>query len=201
MKNFKVISKEDGREYWISRSMAVVGIVRAVKVPTTMSGSVKSFYLLSKRGKNCPDHVGKWQITCGYLDFDETLTEAVFREVYEETGLDIKKAILNEEKLSNGQPKVFDYKMIEIVDDPNRDSRQNVSFRFLIDVNYLWVKQELENGTINTDTESRGGEPGEVDDIRLVSCLDLGDEEYDGNFAFNHQELLESFGYDSDDEE
>ena len=31
MKNFKITAKENGKEYWISRAHAVVGIVYAVK--------------------------------------------------------------------------------------------------------------------------------------------------------------------------
>ena len=39
MKNFKVTAKEDGKEYWISRAVAVVGIV----VGVNEAGDLKSF--------------------------------------------------------------------------------------------------------------------------------------------------------------
>lgn len=195
MKNFKVTDKETGKEYWISRAMAVTGIIRAIKIPKRTGESYKSFYLVSKRGDNCPDHQGEWQCTCGYLDFDETRVEAVLREIKEELGLDIREALENNQ-LENGRPKVFDITELAVIDDPTRDARQNVTTRYLIDVNYDFIKPLLEDGTINTRTDERGGETGEVDEIRLISCNDLDDYEW----AFNHKELLEDLGYDADDD-
>ena len=52
MKNFKVTSKENGKEYWISRANAVVGIVY------TRDSNGRVMFLVSKRGPGCPDHVG-----------------------------------------------------------------------------------------------------------------------------------------------
>lgn len=197
MKNFKITAKEDGKEYWISRAMAVCGIIRAVKIPKTMEEKPKYFYLVSKRGSKCPDFVGKWQCTCGYLDYDETLADAVLREIKEETGLDIHTAILEGKKLDNGQPVVFDFRMIFINDDPEA-SHQNVTVRYLIDVNYEWIKELMDNGTINNRTEERGGEDGEVEEIRLVSCMDINEEPYKDNWAFNHGEFLSELGFDED---
>ncbi len=44
--------------------------------------------LLIKRGK--PPHYGRWMVPGGRLEWGETLEEAVFREVREETGIDIE---------------------------------------------------------------------------------------------------------------
>ncbi|OGD86546.1 hypothetical protein A2870_01985 [Candidatus Curtissbacteria bacterium RIFCSPHIGHO2_01_FULL_41_11] len=56
---------------------------------------------------------GKWAIIGGFLDRDETLVDAVSREVHEETGWRVKNI-----------------KLLEVVDNPNRpnEDRQNVAF-------------------------------------------------------------------------
>ena len=93
-KNFKITDKETGKEYWISRSCAV-----CVTVVVVDQKEDKMYLLASKRGSACPDFVGKWNLTCGYLDFDETLVEAAARELYEELGIIVKP----EEVLELGQ--------------------------------------------------------------------------------------------------
>lgn len=68
--------------------------------------------LLVKRNKDLLEG-GKWALVGGYVERDETLTQAVEREVFEETGWKIKEI-----------------KLLRIVDSPNRrnEDRQNISF-------------------------------------------------------------------------
>lgn len=90
MKNFEVTSLEDGKRYWISRSVAV-SLFLFIR-------DGKEIYVLSnKRGKGSADFQGLWNCPCGYLDFDETGEEAAVREVKEETGyiLDSKEIELH----------------------------------------------------------------------------------------------------------
>lgn len=56
---------------------------------------------------------GKWALPGGFVERNETITEAVKREVKEETGWDVKNI-----------------KLIKIIDIPNRpnEDRQNISF-------------------------------------------------------------------------
>lgn len=81
MKNFPV--KVGDNEYWISRSCAVVGIIIRI------AEDKKVYVLANKRGLGCPDFVGMWNIPCGYVDYNETLEQAVSREIFEETGIKI----------------------------------------------------------------------------------------------------------------
>jgi len=85
MKNFPV--NVNGKEYWVSRSIATVtyvyGIVNGVDC-----------ILANKRGPGLPNKVGLWNCVSGYLDYDETLEEAAVREVFEETGVRIDKSFL-----------------------------------------------------------------------------------------------------------
>lgn len=109
MKNFPIIDKETGREYWISRSVAVLAKIV----------SKDNCILAVQRGNGTPDpeYVGKWCMPCGYLDFDETTKEAISREVIEETGVNI-------------HPENFT--LVNIQDNPYADKRQNVTLRFIV---------------------------------------------------------------------
>ena len=114
MKNFPVTDKETGREYWISRSIAVVIAVFAKdKIAND------DFVLVVQRGIGTPDpeYVGAFCMPCGYLDFDETCTQAAQRELVEETGLMFP---------------ISDFKLVSINDIPESDKRQNVTFRYVV---------------------------------------------------------------------
>ena len=164
MKNFEVTSKEDGRKYWISRAVAVVGIV----VGVNESGNIKSF-LVSQRGPGCPDYVGSWACTCGYLDWDESAEDAVRRELFEELGLNV----------SADEPVMW-----EVITDPTRDAKQNIIIRYLIGK----PQEELEHfiNNFNKDSFSRGGEKDEVSDVKLMSITELNDYPW----AFNHDKVI-----------
>jgi len=140
MKNFPIMDRERGREYWISRSIAVLGIVKAID-----KNGVK-YILAEQRGIGTPDpeYVGKWCLPCGYLDFDETCKQAIAREVREETGINI-------------HPENF--KLIEINDNPFSDKRQNVTFRF---------KTELEGYINDFELTNKFSELNEVMNIKWI---------------------------------
>lgn len=172
MKNFQITDKETGKKYWISRSMAVHGILLIHDTPRD-----QKFLLVEKRGPGCPDEIGKWANPTGYLDWDETLKEALYREVWEEMGLDLGK-------LENCNISLVGY-----FDDPTKEN-QNVTLRFRVDLEYSEIRPLLMDGTINPNTASRGGEKGEVSSIhlfRLSPRKGLVDPKL---FAFNHGELI-----------
>jgi 8-oxo-dGTP pyrophosphatase MutT (NUDIX family) len=75
-----------GEEIWISRSVTVL--------PVLFFASKGVRYVpLGQRGEDLPDGVGLWGLPGGYLDYDETATQAVYREVWEELGLDIPQLL------------------------------------------------------------------------------------------------------------
>ena len=104
MKNFSV--NVDGKEYWISRSIAVAVFVFR-KIGNKMQ------VLVEKRGTGV-DNSGKLCVPCGYLDYDETAEQAAVREVLEETGFKIEQEELI---LSN-------------VNSSPKENRQNVSIHY-----------------------------------------------------------------------
>lgn len=66
---------------WNSRSCAVV-------CHMILSINGVKYILLGKRGPHS-DHPNKWNIPCGYMDWDENMQETFYREVWEETGINI----------------------------------------------------------------------------------------------------------------
>ena len=157
--------------------MAVHGILEVLRSFTDDDEPSSEIYLLiEKRGPGCPDEIGKWANPTGYLDWDETLKEALAREVWEEIGLDFGKL----EYCS-----VFEYGR-----EDNPIGRQNVTIMFRVLLDYDEIKTLLKNGIINTDTVSRGGEKGEVSGIQLLKIRPRDSEVDPGLFAFNHGEII-----------
>ena len=169
MKNFKVTDKDTGKEYWISRSLAVAGFIVAVY-------ENELYVLLERRGPGCPDNIGKLCGICGYLDFDETLVEAMIRETYEETGLDLNKLQCNFRDIG--------------LEDNNFEGKQNITQRYLIKTDLKELVKQVENGTINTRTKERGGEENEVSEFLIISYSKIKDMNSD-EFAFGHKEIIE----------
>ena len=145
MKNFPIIDNKTGREYWISRSVAVLGVVKAID-----KNGVK-YILAEQRGIGTPDpeYIGKWCLPCGYLDFDETCKQAIAREVREETGVNI-------------HPENFE--LISINDRPFEDKRQNVTFRF---------KTELEGYISDFELTNKFSETNEVMNIKWIDLREI----------------------------
>ena len=56
-------------------------------------------------------------------------------------------------------------------------------------VDYKEIKSLLDSGEININTESRGGEDGEVSEIKLLK-LTGSDPVDEKQFAFNHGKLI-----------
>ena len=160
MKNFPVIDKNTEREYWISRSIAVVVFVFAKDV------FGEAYILAEQRGKGTPDpeYVGKYCVPCGYLDFDETCAQAAQRELIEETGLNFP---------------VKDFKLVSINDIPESDKRQNITFRYVINSN---VPVEDLRKLFTT----KNSEKDEVESIKFIKLSNINNYEW----AFNHQELI-----------
>lgn len=73
----------DGREAWLSRSVVVA-------VTAVVLCGAEPYVLINRRGPGLPNYVGYWNLPCGYLDYDETTSEAAVREVWEECGVDVR---------------------------------------------------------------------------------------------------------------
>ena len=98
----KMIKGEDGEELWISRSIVVVCLVARI------TDNNKIEILVEKRGP-LVSATGQWCFPCGYLDYDEDLTDAVIREVKEETGYILKRKDVN--FIDNDKKQISDFEL------------------------------------------------------------------------------------------
>ena len=162
MGNFQITAKEDGKQYWISRSMAT-------RSEVVVKDNLELFLLVNKRGPGTPDFQGCWNITCGYLEFDVTLEENATKELLEETGVYVK-------------PKAW--RLVGIESDPKRGNKQNVTAVYRTVLSRFEYLSALGYGqTLNND----GGEENEVSDVWLMPLTMENINSID--WAFNHKEV------------
>ena len=151
---------------WFSRSVATtVSIFR--------KDGNKLEVLLEKRGKGCPDNVGKWCCVCGYLEFGLTAEENVIKEAKEEIGIDLKE----------------DNMLFTGVSTKPTENHQNVCLY------YMYAAVDGEDFDM---AKAVGGEQDEVDEVKWFTIgefvgtgLKLYDDVFESiDFAFNHNELI-----------
>jgi 8-oxo-dGTP pyrophosphatase MutT (NUDIX family) len=119
------------------------------------------------------DDPGKWCLICGYIDWNESLHQAVAREVFEEVGLDV----------DDNNCIFYD------VGDAPHHNRQNITFHFVVDLGAS--KAEIEE-KINYDED-------EVADVMFIHRHELQKEELPVEFAFNHGKRLQRIARMGDD--
>ena len=108
----QLIRATNGKQYWHSRSVAVVAI------PLYWINN-RVYIPLGKRSKSMDKFPGFWGIPCGFLDWGETAAEAVRREVWEEIRLELTPDMVND------QPNL-------VISDPDPTENETVSMRFVI---------------------------------------------------------------------
>ena len=167
------VTLPDGRVVFLSRSAAVVGCILCVNNDNIS-------VLMVERGDKV-DNSGKWCMPCGYLDWDESLKEAVLRELFEETGLTIDQ--LSGKMLFSALDNPY-----HVQSDPT-SHRQNISHHFGVVI----------QGPPPALPKTKAMEEGEVTSVEWVplsaiptkeSLEGSGLEEY---FAFNHNEDVHRF--------
>lgn len=167
MKKFNNIPNQsykiDNKVFWDSRSVAVNCVIFL-----NMDNNI--YVLIGQRGIGTPDNQGLYNIPSGYLDFSETGSEAVKREVWEETGFDLNS---------------IDSPIMSFLDQPwhvNTDpsaNRQNVSLRYGI----YFDSESLPKLT------NKYSEPNEVADLKWINIDNLNQYEW----AYDHDQLILQF--------
>jgi len=187
MNNFSFKHPKTGETLWYSRSVAVVGIFSFIEEKTS-----SLFLLAVKRGNDGQDEAGKWSLPCGYLDFNETVEEAITREVDEETGI---KTDSNKWELAR-------------IDSNPSSNRQNVSLLFTYSPSsYNAFRGEYNEINSKDDPrltrtkfpENEGKEIEKVEWIEIPLILMGHEFDYDYSnidnreWAFNHDDLIKTF--------
>lgn len=152
----------DGKIIWDSRSVAVVACILA-------DYHDELYILIGQRGTGVPDSVGKYNLVCGYMDKYENGRDAVEREVYEETGLDLSEWDIIQNDLDEPWS----------VNTEPTENRQNIVLRYgcVIKVHKL------------PELTSEYSEPNEVSDLRWIKYQDI--DNYD--WAFNHDIIIRKY--------
>ena len=160
----RMIKGENGEELWISRSVVVCCVVARI------TDENKIEILAEKRGP-LVSATGRWCFPCGYLDYDEDLTDAVIREVQEETGYTLERKDVN---------------FIDINSKPE-GKKQNVGIRHIAFIDN--DKKQISDFELDTNevTELKWIEIGESVgnifniDVNKLDCV---------KWAFNHKSLI-----------
>jgi ADP-ribose pyrophosphatase YjhB (NUDIX family) len=164
------------QDYFLSRSVALVGIVFAV--------STEGIHvLITKRSHKMRDEASKCCAPCGYLDWDETAYEAMTREVYEETSFylpDFKKQLIFD---NDKQPFL-------IKDNPKTDLHQNVSLLYLTVFDFV---ECMENFPLDVEGFSCK-ETEWVSWAKLTTVFSPIEfkKKYKTDWAFHHDETIKS---------
>jgi ADP-ribose pyrophosphatase YjhB (NUDIX family) len=164
------ITLPDERVIWLSRSCAVVITVWCFVNRTP-------YLLLGQRGPGCPDEIGKWNLPCGYLDWNETLTEAAEREVYEETGLNIRIVQQNSDDIISSHMQ-HPWKISSTFTAKNK-VKQSISHHFAL----IYKARQL------PELSMAYCEPGEVSALKWVAKAKLNTFDY----AFEHFDITQQF--------
>lgn len=160
----RMIKGENGEELWISRSVVVICVVARI------TDDNKIEIIAEKRGPLVSE-TGRWCFPCGYLDYDEDITDAVIREVQEETGYTLERK---------------DVKFIDINSKPE-GKKQNVGIRHIAFIDN--DKKQISDFELDTNevTELKWIEIGESVgnifniDVNKLDCV---------KWAFNHKSLI-----------
>lgn len=160
----RMIKGENGEELWISRSVVVICVVARI------TDDNKIEILAEKRGP-LVSATGRWCFPCGYLDYDEDITDAVIREVQEETGYTLERKDVN---------------FIDINSKPE-GKKQNVGIRHIAFIDN--DKKQISDFELDTNevTELKWVEIGESVgnifniDVNKLDCV---------KWAFNHKSLI-----------
>lgn len=152
--------KDCDDEYWISRSSAVVAIILA-----HIEGN--TFVLTGKRSKNM-DQPGKQALVSGYFDWDENGWDAMRREVWEESQLDINS--IQEHLVFNNNKQPYYVKTCP------GENRQNLTLNYILEYDF---------GDVIPDCieETSKFKSSEVDSVNWINIEDLNNYEW----GFDHE--------------
>lgn len=166
-----------GETIWHSRSCAVVAQVCLFNLT-----DATWYILLGKRGSGTPDFQGFWGLPCGYLDWDETLCQAVIREIWEECGLHLPALSQHPDFVFSTSSITRDGEFLDApwsLTDRIDNAKQNISMHYFIP--FIWRGSEF------PQLSSENADTNEVDELAWVPI----DQAISMNLAFNHQQRIQ----------
>jgi 8-oxo-dGTP pyrophosphatase MutT (NUDIX family) len=170
------VNTTDGREVFLSRSLAVCMTVVAV------DSDKKIYVLVSKRGIGTPDFQGCYNLVCGYLDYNETLEEAAKRELWEEAGLNVES--LEEDRI------LYDFTEAPWKITSTPKGRENVTVNYGLIIN-IEDESKLPSLSIDNCELNEVEESIWVSEEEVFNFLPFAEEKDEVNryWAFNHYDV------------
>jgi 8-oxo-dGTP pyrophosphatase MutT (NUDIX family) len=168
-----LVHKVNGKLVWESRSVAVNLVVIMLPIYT-----MKPHVLVARRGPKAADFRGSYNLIAGYLDWDETGTQAATRETWEEVGIDLQDFFRNKDYLITKNDLSHPW---FVKTDPS-SNRQNVSLRYglrIITKNKSFPEFDLSNNEV----------VGEVEDPQWMPVEEISNYEW----AFDHDQVIEDY--------
>jgi 8-oxo-dGTP pyrophosphatase MutT (NUDIX family) len=150
-----MIKDENGKAHWISRSVVVVCLV-----------TWKDKFLIVRRG-NDVIQTGKWCVPCGYLDYNESVEECAIREIFEESGIDIRQY-------------PHELKLDYVNSSPDHTRNQDIGFHYTIEM----------NSDEEPKVDLNAVDSNETTDVKWIGLGELNDF----IFAFNHDKKILKYG-------
>lgn len=166
----------DGRTIWHARSCAVVAEICMYHTQHRLW-----YVLLGERGSGTPDFQGYWGLPCGYLDWNETLCQAVIREVWEECGLHLPSLSTSEQFVKSNSTLTQSAELTDVpwaVTDHIDNTKQNISLHYA--VLFAW------NGSEFPALSNENADLNEVGGLAWVPIH----EATQMILAFNHQKRI-----------
>lgn len=162
----------DGKKIWASRSAAVAGVIFVWKKSDELP-----YVLSSKRGPKSADFRGMMNCCCGYIDWNESATEAMIRETWEEVGLNIKEILESDVDIINNMNQPW-----FVASEPTQNL-QNITLRFgmCFDLDDDKPLPEL--------TTEHNEVVGEVEDPQWIPFDQIDNYEW----AFGHNQVINDY--------
>lgn len=162
---WRKLFKYTTKEYWISRSPAVVGVIIGLRG--------EDVFVLTEKRSAMMDEPNKWALVSGYLDWDESGYEGIVRETYEETSFYIPN--YKDELIYDHEKQPF-----YVQTEPNKDAKQNVS------LSYIFVYKFGELPMYVEEFEDK-----EIAQVKWLNLKTFLAEKDNMEWAFDHDERIE----------
>ena len=171
------VKKEDGTIIWHSRSVGVVGVVILY-----LPGHKTPYVLVSRRGPKAADYRGKLNVISGYLDWDENGQEALFREGWEETGLNLLELAFPEKEAIWYEVIANDLDQPWFVKTDPSENLQNVALRY----GFACKLKEPKFPDLSLDNNEI---EGEVSEVWWMPVTEINSHEW----AFEHDKVIKNY--------
>jgi 8-oxo-dGTP pyrophosphatase MutT (NUDIX family) len=142
------------------------------------------YVLVSKRGPAAADYRGLMNVIAGYMDWDESGTEALYREAWEEVGIDLRSLAFPQKDSESLWSDIINNRLEQpwhVKTEPD-ENRQNISLRYGLAIKMkesVLPKLSLEHNEVK----------GEVEDAIWLPVNQISNY----SWAFEHDTVIKEY--------